>query len=440
MKWVLKIVRFLLLLAVTGAAVGVMVRVSMHTLGEAKGPSRDVLEVPTAAVPKLPVAVKDLRPETIEIYDTFTGMIRPWERYALGFETGGRIKTLGTSASDMPLDEGDQVHKGQILARLDDRVLRARRSETAAKLEQATSNMRRARQLEARKIGAITDTEVQDRLTALALAKAQHEMASKKLLDSVLLSPVDAHISKRFIKAGESVTPHQTVFELVETDKVRLVLGVPESRIREIETRLDRVKQNRDLGPDAIGDAADREFRAHVFLVGRDRYGRKWPQLRGSVYRISETADQNTGLFDVEVLLANSTGMLRPGMVASARLVTSRVYGFRIPTVSVVFRSNRAYVYTVDREPADIHAMYWHVGEGEVQRARRVELQRWVEQGPDVIVPLADYDLRTAVIRGQHRLVDGQFVRVVPFDAPNTPMISPELPIRTSPSVSARSN
>ena len=48
------------LLALTCAAVGIMVQVSMNTLGGAIGPSRDVQAVPTAATPKLPVAVKKL--------------------------------------------------------------------------------------------------------------------------------------------------------------------------------------------------------------------------------------------------------------------------------------------------------------------------------------------------------------------------------------------
>ena len=100
MKKIAPIIRFVVLLAVTAVAIGVMVQLSQGTLGGA-GPSVDLQPVPKAAAPKLPVTIKELRPETIEIFDTFTGMIEPWERYALGFETGGRVITLGATVMQM---------------------------------------------------------------------------------------------------------------------------------------------------------------------------------------------------------------------------------------------------------------------------------------------------------------------------------------------------
>ena len=45
-------------------------------------------------------------------------------------------------------------------------------------------------------------------------------------------------------------------------------------------------------------------------------------QIDAEVYHIAEVADEQTGLFEVEVLIPNDQGLLRPGMVATADLVT----------------------------------------------------------------------------------------------------------------------
>ena len=62
----------------------------------------------------------------------------------------------------------------------------------------------------------MSDADLQQLVTDLALARAQHEIAIKNLEDATLRAPVASTISKRMIKSGESVNPNQVVFELVE--------------------------------------------------------------------------------------------------------------------------------------------------------------------------------------------------------------------------------
>ncbi len=81
-------------------------------------PTTDPLDVPA------PVLVKRLEREPIEIIDRYPGMIRPLERYNLAFEIGGRVASLGETSEGKSLDEGDRVRVGQLLAVLDERLLR----------------------------------------------------------------------------------------------------------------------------------------------------------------------------------------------------------------------------------------------------------------------------------------------------------------------------
>ncbi|TWU20896.1 efflux RND transporter periplasmic adaptor subunit [Bythopirellula polymerisocia] len=385
------------------------------------------------AIPKAPVAVEPLAVETCEIYSTYAGKIQPWEIYQVGFEVPGRVLQLGVNAAGKPLDEGDRVVAGQILALMDDRVFVARKEEAAARVAQANSDLERAQQVRVNSPSALSAAEIQRLVTEVALAKAQLQVAVKNLEDATLTSPVDATISKRMIKSGESVGGNQIVFELVQDDKVLLVVDVPESQIRELENRQREVAECRQNASQTT-DVEACVFRARVHLEGTDSFGNSWPELFGEVYHIPEVADTRTGLFPVEIELANEDHHLRSGMVATADVVTNRVRGYSIPEVAVLFRAHRAYLFSVEQERADMEVLYWNLGSAKVYRARQIELPQWVDQGPRIVVPAESVDLENAITRGQYRLSDGQLVRVV--DSPSVP---PAVAVSTQPTTSGPS-
>ncbi len=414
-----KILHYLMLIGVTIFAVGVMWRLSAKSGIEQEHVEQHARPLSIVASPKAPVEIHPLEVEMCEITSTYAGKIQAWETYQVGFEVSGRILKLGNNQSGQPLDDGDQVVAGQVLAVLDDRVFLAKKNEAAARVEQAESDLHRAERVRATNLSAVSESELQTRVTDLAMARAQHEIAIKNLEDATLISPVDATISKRHIKPGESVNGQQVVFELVENKDVLLVVDVPESQIRELETR----KRSLDLNRAAVDGDSDREdhvFRAHVHLQGRDRFGKFWPDLEGEVYRIPEVSDPRTGLFPVEIRLANRQGLLRPGMVATADVVTALISGYRLPESSVIFRQRRAYLFTVVKQPAEMELLYWNLGPTNIYRAHRVDLSQWIDQGSHIVLPADDISLDSVVVRGQYRLANDQLVRIV-----NLPQLSP---------------
>ena len=365
---------------------------------------------PVVAVKSL-VEIEPIQVQMCELYSTFSGKIRAWETYQIAFEVPGRVKSCGSNDLGQHLDVGDDVSKGQVLAVLDDRVYRAQVAEAQARLAQAISDVKRAQEARASAFSAVTDAEMSSLETSQALAQAQYEVAVKNLEDATVRSPVDATVSKRMVKAGESVTAHQMVFELVERGDVLLVVDVPEYRIRELEIRMREVLQNRAQRVQNPS-LPEETFRAHVRLEGRDRFGNPWPPLLGEVYQIGEVADPRTGLFEVEVRVPNEKGLLRPGMVATADLVTNRIAGYQIPQEAVIYRGSKAHLFTVEPEQAEMEMLYWNLGQTQLSRARRVDLQRWADQGPHVIIPANEADLNSVVVRGQLRLADSQVVRI----------------------------
>lgn len=341
-----------------------------------------ILSAPSAHIGDLaeirvPVEVQEARPEAIEILRQYSGMIRPRERYTLSFQVAGQIAELGVDEAGRPLDEGDRVEAGQFVARLDDRILSAQHKEAKARLEKAQYDLNLANELRSRNRNALSDAEYQERLTQVALMEAAVEMAEKRLADSRVAAPVRGVISKRYRKAGEAINMHEPVFDLIEVDTVLLTLGVPESEIREI--RKGQV--------------------VHVDLLARDMFGKKPEPIEGRVYRLDEAADDKTGLFEVEVELPNPDGALKPGLVATGRIVVDVVEGFRLPKVAVVFRDGRTSLFTVDDQ----------------QSARQRFPQRWIEQESSIVVPLDQLaeGERKVIVRGQHRLIDGRGVQAV---------------------------
>jgi membrane fusion protein (multidrug efflux system) len=401
-----KILHYLVLIVVTIFAVGVMWKLSAKEQLQNRVAPTPIRTLPPVAAPKALVSIAPVAVEMQEIVSTYAGKIQPWETYQVGFPLAGRVVALGKNADGTPLDDGDLVEAGQVLAEMDDRVFRAQKSEAAANIEQVTSDFQRAQQARQANRSAVTDSELQKWVTDLALARARHEIAVKNLDDATLRAPVTATISKRLIKSGEAVSPNQVVFELVENQDVLLVVDVPETKIRELEERMRTLRKLRQAGQPS-------RFQAHVHLEGRDRFGKPWPTLDGQVYRIPEVSDPRTGLFAVEIRLPNAERLLRPGMVARADIVTAQLRGYALPETAVLFRQREAFLFTVDREPAEMELLYWKLGQHDLFRARRIDLNQWIDQGESIIVPAAETELESVVTRGQFRLASGQLVRVV---------------------------
>jgi len=391
---------------------------------------RQTKQAAPKAMYKTPVSVVKVVAEPIEVLLSCSGMIRPFERYRLGFEVAGRIESLGTDEEDKPLDDGDHVRKGQVLAVLDQRVMLAKQKEAAARLEQSEADLNRLKRLRVRAASIVTDAEYQKAIADVAVAAAVADIAEENLKDATLVSPADAVISKRRINAGEAVSAHEIAFELVEIDRVLLVVGIPESKVHQLERRRRVLESRRNemihaqqLGQAAPYTAAELAFTVHVRLMGTNRFGTPWQLHQGKVYHIAETADQMTGQFEIEILLSNrktasdveQQGVLKPGVIAAAQIVVDEFRGFRLPLTSAVFRDGKAFLYSVDQSDADVRFLFWKAGDGKVHRTRSFELAQYIEQGTELLIPEPSLppQNRVTVVRGQHRLYEGATVQIV---------------------------
>ncbi|MCH8042120.1 MAG: hypothetical protein IID44_00235 [Planctomycetes bacterium] len=428
------------------------------------------------ALPETPasVIVMAVRREPLEIVDRYSGTIEALEKFSLGFQIAGRLELLGEDALGQPLDAGDEIicrpappaataspataspatavddRRAQILkdltpalapkgflvspllARLDLELLRAQRDELMVQLEQAHYDREKAQSLWQRK--AITDAELRSRRTDFSAASFRYRAADRRLRDGQLRLVVPAHfaldrggdtqsdlrrrfvISKRLAIPGETLSAHQTVFELVEVDQVKLVVGVPESRVRELDRRMKEVEDHRRRArAGAFVEPEDLQILVHIRLLGKQRFGDEWPALEGYVFQVSETAGDH-GLFDVEIIIDNPDGALKPGLFAMADIVLEKIDGFRLPRSAIRYdEDGTAYLFSVNRHASggESSAGGSDKNRGEIAKATRYNLGRSVAQGSHVIVRDLPVQHQTVVVRGQHRLTPGRTVKIV---------------------------
>jgi RND family efflux transporter MFP subunit len=208
-----------------------------------------------------------------------TGVIKPM--------VGAEVK-VGSRASGvvarLHVRIGDPVRKGQRLAELDDRELRARRDQASAALEAARaqlayarSDLRRRRELSASRLIADLDLDLAERAHAVAQqqraeAEANLAYALTQLDYAQIDAPISGVVSSVSTQEGETVTASlaaPTFVTLVDLDRLEVWAYVDETDIGRIQVG-QRVGFTVDTYP-------DQEFEGRVKAV----YPR--PEIRDNV-------------------------------------------------------------------------------------------------------------------------------------------------------------
>lgn len=162
---------------------------------------------------------------------SFTGQIEAPQTAQLSFEQGGTL-------ADVMVDDGDQVSDGELIAKLDDRLLRAdldrlvaAKQAIAAQLELATLTDQRQAELKSKGF-ASAQTADQTRLSIIELQARMAETEAAILAAEVRLekteirAPFAGTINRRLIDPGNTVGGGQGVVSLVENGQPVFRVGV----------------------------------------------------------------------------------------------------------------------------------------------------------------------------------------------------------------------
>lgn len=237
----------------------------------------------------------------------------------LGFTSTGRILRVA-------VNEGDAVHRGQLLAALDTTSVAADLAQVDAERTRAAAEYRRSATL--LKQGWVTAPRVESARAALLAAEAQARSARFRRDTAAIVAPGPGVVLARLAEPGQVVTAGAPVLVIGEQAS-GYVLRLPLS--------------DRDAAHVAVGAAAQVTFAA---LDGAT--------LAGRVIEVAGRADRATGTFAVEIALP-ADPRLRSGQIGNVRIagrpVSSGDTGASLAVpASAVFaaRAGEGFVYVVD--------------------------------------------------------------------------------------------
>ena len=290
------------------------------------------------------------------------GSVVAWQELVVGAEAGG-LRVV-----EVAVEEGDRVRRGQLLARLEESVLKAQRDAAEASVQEAEAALRVARQdlvrseelsrgqIAARQTLEQREAAARQAEARLAAARARRDEAAARLAQTRIVAPTDGTVSRRTALLGAVVPAGQEMVRLIRDDRLELDARVPEL----------------DLAAVAPGQ--------RVRVVHGER------AVEARVRAVAPTVAAETRLGVVHVALPPDSG-LRPGMFARAEIQTEAATALTVPQEAVVFREGRAAVFVLS---GDDRAVLRPVAPGR-RREGVVEVLEGLAAGERVVVAGAGF-------------------------------------------------
>jgi RND family efflux transporter MFP subunit len=321
---------------------------------------------PKAPETALAVALAEVVPAASGSELQISGTVRLKRETALGFNAPGRIAAIAVL-------EGQQVSKGQLLARLDLTSLDANTATATAELARAQADYERLESLFEK--GWVTAPRVETARATLETARARVRQTRFDEGLGVIRAPSSGIILRRPLEPGQIVQSGQTVLILGEAAS-GYVLRLP---VADADLPRLTLGQSATVQIDALQPAP---FAAKVSEIG----------ARG---------DDATGTFRVELALPPLPG-LRSGLIGEARLALAGPprldAGLSIPATALFSaRAGEGFVYVHDAAAG-------------VVRLRQVSIGPVTDSA--VIITSGLKTGEKLVISGPDRLRDGMAVSV----------------------------
>jgi HlyD family secretion protein len=278
---------------------------------------------------------------------TATGNLEPRNQVDIGSELSGTVRSVMA-------DVNDTVKAGQVLAtldtsRLEAQVLQAQSSLTSAEarvvqsvagLKEARANyarLQKVRELSGNKLPSQQDMDVAESAVAraegeeaaaraaVAQARANLDVIKTDLGKTAIRSPINGIVLVRSVEPGQTVAASlqaPVLFTLAEDlKKMELHVSVDEADIGSVE-----VGQQATFSVDAF---PNRQFQARITRVYFASNNTQKSASGSSSQGSGASSATSTGVVTYETVLEvdNSDLSLRPGMTATAEIVTTNIEG-----------------------------------------------------------------------------------------------------------------
>ena len=238
---------------------------------------------------------------TFQIIVMANGVVKSIDRIEIKSKASGEIVEL-------PVEEGDFISQGDLIARLDQKDERAEVAQAQADFDIAMAELKQAQSTFERRNQLFQDNliseEEQGQITLdLAMAKGKViqasttlERAQERLSEAVVRAPIDGTILQKYVEEGQIIASGVS-----NVSGGTPIVDIADMSSVYIETGIDEI----DIGKVQIGQFATVIAEAYPEL-----------EFNGEIVRIAPEAkiEQNVTLFDVVVEVKNNDGKLKSGM------------------------------------------------------------------------------------------------------------------------------
>jgi membrane fusion protein (multidrug efflux system) len=292
------------------------------------------------------VSVVRIEPTLIRDIIILPGETEAWQDVRLAADKDGQIEWIGPH-------EGQEVTKGQLIAKIDASALKAALDHAEASFNLADKIYQRRKLLFEREV--IAQEELDKSAAERAFALSNLEQVRTEYERGFVRAPLDGLVNQFYVDAGEFVGRGAPIADVVDVDKIKINVNVPE-----LDVRYLRAGQQVMVTVDAFPDR----------------------RLPGTIDFVAYKADQATKTFDVRVEIDNLDHTIRPGMVARVAFLRRTITDALVaPLSAIVDKGGERIVFVENAGIAHSRTVTIGVIEGD-----RIQITSGLEAGDHLIV------------------------------------------------------
>jgi len=329
--------------------------------------------LPACGKPPEPETKEDSRPVKLMTLDStsssftmeYPGVIDSLQSVDLGFEVAGQIIKL-------PIISGQEVMKGDLLARLDPTDYKAARDSAESKRRSYSADHGRAKRIF--DLGAGSQANVDDTMRDIQVAIENLKTAQKALDDTYLKAPFSGEIAEIPADNFQNVQAKEKILKLQDLSSLEIDVAVPERDIAISPPGLSVEELTQLLRPEI-----------EISAVPGQRFPAKYK-------KIDSVADPVTRTYLATFSFANPADItILPGMTAkviihitSEKLPITGKTGFMIPVVATaVDEQSNAYVWRIDPDTMQVSRMRVELG---AMSGEKIRILNGLEQGDRIAI------------------------------------------------------
>jgi RND family efflux transporter MFP subunit len=267
------------------------------------------------AVQPVNITVREIVPSSMIDAIRVSGAVKAFEDVMMSPEEGGIVK-------EWVKKKGSRVKRGDLIVTLRDEVIKAGFDAAQAQYLMAQLNVDKQKSVYDEQ--GISELQYTNMLYGRDAAKANADLMKARWERTQLRSPIDGVVDNTMPNAGEMAPPGMPIARVVNTSSIKIQAEVPELYSGTIKTGMPS-----SVTFDAVPDLT----------------------LEGNVTFVGTTVSAANRTLQIEIVLPNPNGRIKPEMVAKVELIRKKKSNAILVSENLIQLVDRdRYVLYVERE------------------------------------------------------------------------------------------